>query len=97
MNAHTNKEDVMTYNYVVIKSNGLTVSGQAGSSLDATITIGRMAMNSFYNSTANPFRKAFVACDRDGLMEYTISECVTEYLDDCQLKEYRRERALRKK
>lgn len=63
----------MTINYVAIRKDGRTITGQTGTFYEAAAELRKMLNDAFYNSPSHPIKKVFLS-DGDGLMEYVPSE-----------------------
>jgi hypothetical protein len=62
-----------TINYVAIRKDGRTITGQKDSLYDAATELRKMLNDSFYSSQSNPIKKVFLS-DGESLMEYLPSE-----------------------
>ena len=62
----------MAINYILIKQNGCTITGQKETVFDAAAEVRKTLADPFYNQNA-PIKKIFL-CDGQAIMEYLPSE-----------------------
>ena len=68
----------MAVNYIVIRRNGMTITGQANSVDEALQELGKMSADPFYNPGSvdrrmQSWERVFIGSDGEGLKEYTLS------------------------